>query len=438
MTNKNKKIIFFCPGPEYLFYNTGIYCLWELSRSYSVVLLLDFPYRNLNTLKRLKEESIIEDFIEVFFNPKTRLKLFRMIQKQRNYYRISKLLFDKYQPSAIIQHNDVYPLNMYYFEEASSRNCVRIRLNASNSPDDPDNEVQRLHVMHINNLQYKFKIPYLLAFLFHAVTHLLVYLFGYYIVPFFIKGNIFKPSINPFPINKKWFNKEIYYYEHSLAYSDREKKGLIEYCGEPATAFRNPLYDVGEDVFPLIYGQIKEKNEILILLTASEIAYIAKTKAMPHEDVIQYFFIRWSRAIDILQVKYPYYKISIKLKPGQSEDIQSQYCILAKRLIEHNRNIYIIPSEENTQKLMLEAKVIVTSYSSVLWWANHLKLSKILISLDVFDIPEGNLFSNTPGIYYFNTLEALKDFDFSNIKPRKKNLIPSLTLTEFMRRHLDA
>ncbi|MCZ7562361.1 MAG: hypothetical protein M5U08_00005 [Burkholderiales bacterium] len=177
-------------------------------------------------------------------------------------------------------------------------------------------------------------------------------------------------------------------------------------------------------------------NTILILLTRSEMQYIAKAKDMPQEDVIQFFFDRWSEAIDILKNKFINYKIFLKLKPGQSRDIQFQYNELAKRLLEHNGHISIIPSEENTQKLILEAKIIVTSYSSVLWWANHLKTKKILISLDIFDIPEGDLFSNTEGICYFDSLEALAKYDFSKVSQKRKSILPELTLTAFMKKHV--
>ncbi|WP_169703160.1 hypothetical protein [Candidatus Kuenenia stuttgartiensis] len=433
---ETKKVIFFCPGPEYLFYNTGIYCLWELSRSYSVVLLLDFPYHDLNKLEKLKEKGIVQDYIYIFFNPTTHLKLFKMFKRHWHYYRVCRFIFAKYQPTAIIQHNDYDPLNIYWFKEASFRKCKRIRFNASHSPDDPNRDIQRMQLMHINSLQNKFKIPYWLAFLFHYFNHITSYYFGYYIVPFVITGRVFKPSIRSFPIKKKWYNKKINYYEHSIAYSEKEKKGLVVYCGEPATAIRNPLYDIQEDVFFCLYGPIEEMNTILILLTASEMQYIAKAKDMPQEDVIQFFFDRWSEAIDILKNKFINYKIFLKLKPGQSRDIQFQYNELAKRLLEHNGHISIIPSEENTQKLILEAKIIVTSYSSVLWWANHLKTKKILISLDIFDIPEGDLFSNTEGICYFDSLEALAKYDFSKVSQKRKSILPELTLTAFMKKHV--
>ncbi|MCZ7611849.1 MAG: hypothetical protein M5U17_17030 [Ignavibacterium sp.] len=132
--------------------------------------------------------------------------------------------------------------------------------------------------------------------------------------------------------------------------------------------------------------------------------------------------------------KFPFYKVCIKLKHSQTNDFMFQSVV--NRLTEHNGNISILPSNKNTQELMLRAKVILTSYSSVLWWANHLKTKKILISLDIFDIPEGDLFSNTEGICYFDSLEALAKYDFSKVSQKRKSILPELTLTAFMKKHV--
>ncbi len=434
MDDKQKKTVFFCPGPEYLFYNTGIYCLWELSRSYAVVLLVDFPYSDVGKLEKLKEKGILKDYIYIYCNPSINLKLFKMFQRHCHYYRSSKLAFNKYQPVAIIQHSGYYPLNLYWFQEASLLNCTRIRIDASNSSGDPNKDMQTMKTMQIGRLQYKFKIPYWLAFLFHYFNLITSYYFCYYIVPFVITGRVFKPNIRPFPIKKKWYRKKINYYEYSVAYSEKEKSDLIVYCGEPAISIRNPIYEVGGNVFSFIYGEINEKDEILILPTDGEVEYIKKVKKISDEEAIQYFFVRWSEAIDIMLKKFPFYKVCIKLKHSQTNDFVFQSVV--NRLTERNSNISILPSNKNTQELMLRAKVILTSYSSVLWWANHLKPGKILISLDIFDIPEGDLFSNTEGICYFDSLEALAKYDFSKVSQKRKSILPELTLTEFMKKHV--
>lgn len=428
--HKQKRTIFFCPGPEYLFYDTGINNLWELSRSYAVVLLLDFPYSDFNKLDQLKEKGVLLDYICIYFNPTINLKVFKMFQRHRNYYRQSRSVFNKYKPVAIIQHSDFYPLNLYWFREASLHNCARIKILGSHATDDPDNDIRVIEIMHIGKIQYKFNTPYWLAYLFFTLNRITAHYLGYYLVPFFITGHFFSPNIRPIPINKKWYRKKVNYFEHSLVYSEKVKRGMIAHCGEPATAIRNPLYDVGDEVFSFLYGKIEQEDEILILPTDGETEYIRKVKKISEEEVIQYFFVRWSEAIDIMIKKFPSYKVCIKLKLSQANDLMFQS--VARRLTEHNSDILILPSNENTQKLILRAKVIVSSTSAVLWWANHLKSRKILVSLDIFDTPDGTLFSKTNGICYFDSLRALSNFDFSQIPLQHGNIESGITLTQFM------
>lgn len=431
-----KKKIFYCPGPEYLFYNTGIYCLFELSRSYSIVLLLDFPFEDMKMLDQLRNKNIIADYVEIFFNPKININIYRTLQRHLNYSKKSKFIFNKYRPSAIIQHSGDYPHNIYSFEEARSYDCVRIRLNASKAAENPDNDMRILHSIHISNWQRKYNIPRIVATVIFYTIKTAYHHFVFTVLPLIIKGQTFKPNIRAFPIHEKYFTKKINYFDYSLCYSESEKKGLSECCGEPVKVINNPLHDMGDEIFSFIYGPLENKNEILILPTSGEIAHVLGGSKMNLDEVVQFFYFKWSTIIDVLKEKYPDYKISIKLKPGQSDDMRINENRMLNKILQQHSNVSVVPADTNTQKLMLEAEVIVTSYSSVLWWANHLKDKKTLISLNVFGIPEGRLFSNTPGILYFENLEKFSDHRLTEDSNEAEKSTSALSLTEFMRQHI--
>lgn len=425
-----KKTIFYCPGPEYLFYDTGINCLWELSLAYLVILLLDFPYSDINKLEQLKKKGILQDYIYAYYNPNTSLKVLRMIQRHQYYCQSSKYYFTKYKPAAILQHSDYNSLNLYWFREACTNNCIRIKIVGSHCTDEPEKDTGTIYKIHIGEKQKKYNIPYWLAYLLNNTINIMVYYSEFYIVPILLTMRFFKPNIRPFPIKNKWYSKKVRYFEYSLVFSEQVRNAFEIECGEPAKTITNPLYTVGENVHAFLFGKIEQKDEILILPTDSEAILFKQEQRISDNQIAEHFFTKWSKAINILQNKFPFYKISIKLKPSRFQD--SLMKLITKRLAENIAGISILPSDENTQRLILRAKVIVSTYSSVLWWANHLKSIKTLISLDLFDTPDGALFAKTKGIHYFNSIDALEKFDFSQTSLPCKIIEHGITLTQFM------
>ena len=103
---KNKKVVFLCPGQEYLFYTSGVFYLWELADSYHVVLLLDWPFENIELLEDLKRKKILLDFVQVYSPNQQGLKILDKYKKHLHYRKVSLSLVEEYKPVAIIQHSD--------------------------------------------------------------------------------------------------------------------------------------------------------------------------------------------------------------------------------------------------------------------------------------------------------------------------------------------
>ncbi|MCJ7424012.1 hypothetical protein MUP01_07060, partial [Candidatus Bathyarchaeota archaeon] len=184
--------------------------------------------------------------------------------------------------------------------------------------------------------------------------------------------------------------------------------------------------------FNFLYGPIREQNMVLILPTNGEADYIMKTQRVSKDIAVKRYFEKWVEAINIIADKFPSHKIGIKFKSYEDYELFKHSCY---RLGLDKKTVVISPGED-TNALILKSNVIVSTISTVLWWANFLQSRKCLISLDLFNQPSGNYYENVNGILYFKDTESLKAFDFSEVPPQSDKPTSGVTLTEFMQTHV--
>lgn len=431
ISENQKLVVFLCPGPEYLFFTSGIFYAWELASRYNVILLLDFPFRKVEILDGLKKEGVIKDYLSVDTSQGT-LSLITKYKKHRSYYKTSKFLFRKYQPVAIFLHSDIPPLNIYLFEEAFSKNIPRFIYKASAVLSDGNLEVDTLKMLQKVKLARKYKLPYWMAGCCYEIKLFIGYCLNYWLLPYLNKGHIFKPRLNPFRKEGRWLNCSKNYFDYSLTHTDKERKALLETTGEECNVIQFPMIQVGGKVFNFLYGSIKEQDMVLVLPTDGEADYIMKTQRVSKDIAVKRYYKKWVEAINIIADKLPSHKIGVKFKSNEDHELFKQYLA---RLGLGGRIIIISPAED-TNALILKSNVIVSTISTVLWWANFLQSRKCLISLDLFDNPSGNYYENVNGILHFNSTEALKNFNFSEIPPQHEKIESKVTLTQFMQTHV--
>lgn len=428
---KQKKVIFFCPGPEYLFYTSGIFYIWELALLYNVVLLLDFTFNKIEILERLKQKGVIYNYFPLDSYIGT-LSIIRKYKKQKFICQISRNLFEKYQPVAIIQHNDVAPINIYFFEEACSRKVRRIIYSASLVLSDCNQDFQTHILLQKTRLAKKWKLPLWLASCCYEIKHLIGYYINYNVLPFIIKGHIFKPRLNAVGINGRWYNNSNIFIDYSLTHSEKERKSLQEIINAPVTLIQFPMIRLGNEVFEFLYGAVVQENIVLVLPTSDEIDCFMKIQKLSRSTAVKHYFNKWIEAINIIADKFPSYKVGIKFKANEDCELFERYY----SLLTLNERIIIIPTEEDTTAFILLSRVVLSTNSTVLWWANFLHSERVLISLDLIEKLSGNYYEDVEGICYFNGIKLLEDYDFSRIKTQNRNPAPGITLTEFMQTHI--
>ena len=424
----NKPVVFFCPGPEYLFLTSGLYYTWELSHLYNIVLLLDFPFANFDLLDRMKTDEIILDYLPVYYPGPNAVPIYREYKRHVHYYTKSRILFEKYSPAAIFQHNDILPLNIYYFEEACRKKTTRIIYKASLILSDGNWDLEFMKLRHVLSLAKKWKLPFWLVRYYSEVKRLVGYHVNYKLFPFKNTGHIFRPRLNPIKRHGRWYNNSRNYFDYSLTHTGKERKALLDTYGESSTVVKFPVAQVGDQVFKYLYGSIAREDVILILPTDGEVAYISHRRNLPETVIYQELLRKWGEVIEIMGSKMPSYRIYVKFK-SQKDSAAFERYLSASELKEKVR---VIPPNTDVHKLILKASVVVSTTSSVLWWANFLRCKRVLISVDVFDLPGGNYYEDVEGVWYVNDFDALRRVDFWKRGGKERKSGVGVTLTEFM------
>ncbi len=392
-------------------------------------MVTDHNFSDLEPVKRLVSDGILHDFIHFTPYKSTFLGIRKAYLKHKYFKLLADTIFTSYSFTAVIQHTDLGPPNMYLFRKCRAENILRILYRPSTIPKDYYNDYVILKYLIINRLQNDLGLIHLVA---SAMFHLRQY-FGYYfnfwIAPFMLTGEIFKPRIDSTFRKKQFLNKSSGDFDFAIVYSEREKK-IADSNGEPSSVVRNPLYSFGDKANEYLFKGVAQKNKLLILPTSGEIELFVESNVFPSNDKVAYYASQWVEAIKIIQGKFPGFEVCIKYHPTCSGEALFDQAM--SFLTSANRDLNLIDRHESAEKLIVESRVIVGSSTSALWWASELQSVKTVISLDLWGISGGDRYSDLEGIHYFKSLAELGRHDLTDSRVYAKYPANVPTASDFI------
>lgn len=419
-TTGGKSNIILAPGPLHLFWTTGVYYLWELSKNYEVILIVGENYRQDFNFKNVIELAGITN---VFYLRDG------LIKKHIYYSNDFKHIVTTFKPICILHHDSVYisMMYLYYWGKKFIPSSRMISYLTGMVPTNLDVNNDLIVTFNIDQMANQYGIPKWLAMFIFRVKGELMLILDYYIMPILLVHEYFSPPLNVYSKRKLknyWNDK----FHHYLLYGGVEKKVLGE-CFGSEDGFRtinHPLTTCGTELNKIVYG-VKENDNILILPSYGNVNHFQSAEKISNEDVVNLLSTKWIEAINALKNKFPNYCLFLKLHPNQKQDVLWKDII--GTIKSEFPNINILLPDENAQKWILKSKVIVSEVSSVLWWSSMLQ-SKISISFDIFGIPFSDDMKYYTGVYYFNSLRDFYATDFtkrSDDKLEAKKATPTLS-----------
>ena len=399
MTDKKGNIIL-APGPLHLFWTGGVYYLWELSRCYRVILVVDDTYKKHKDFKKAVE---LAGVLDVLYMPSRGI-----IKKHRYYANEFKQAVKKYRPQFIFHHDPVYVsmMYLYYWGGKIVPPALRISyLNSMSVSENIDKDIKSVVDFGVASIANKYHLPNRFARFLFKITGSLLLLLDYYLLPALFIGKSFSPPMDPYTFArlKDYWNDQFDFY---LLYDSLNRKVMGKWFGseDGFREIQHPVRTVGEELNRVLYG-IKEENNVLILLSYGDLNRYQKENNKSNEDIVEMMSSKWVEAISEMKMKFPDHNFFWKLHPAQKTDLL--WNEITNRIQRRYPEITILPPEENAQKWILKSKVIVGEVSSVLWWSSFFA-NKITISLDIFGISFMDFFKYYNGVHYFNNLEDLR------------------------------
>lgn len=432
--DKSNPFVILTVGPRHLFWTTGVYYLWELSKNYRVVLIATDDYKNDDLfIKVARQTGVVEILhtpLSVLLTP-LNLGIFK---KHYLYAREFKKLVEKYLPALVLQYRHVYPDNLYlaHWTRKLNPSCPLITYQMALGSLSEDYDYKIGFISAVRDRSKKYRLPVWLTRVLLYIKIELDHLMEHYIVPFLFIGSFFSPSY------KKRTGKVITKnagcnFDLYLLHKEGERLLEEKRIGVPNKLFlvRHPLETIGEECNSFLF-QANEEKMISIFPTSGFTSVFVVEQERPEAEVIEHITNMWLDAINVFRDKFPGWRITWKLHPATQNDRIWQE--ITNRLRQQCPLLEVISPEQQALPLMVKSKIIVSDVSTVLWWASFLK-DKVAISLDVFGYPGAEDIKDCEGIFYFDSFDKLRKACDSNLFTNARKSGPTAyadTLTSFL------
>ena len=200
--------IILVPGPRHLFWTGGVYYLWELSKRYNIILLVDKEFADdLDFIRVIKLASVLK----VFYIPKVDI-----LNRHRFYSTKVKWIVSEYNPVLIFHHDPVYVsmMYLYYWGKKNASRCICISYLTGMNFVNWERDVETIVTFNVNLIVHKYNIPYSWAICWFTVRSRLSLFLHYYFLPLIFIGKFFSPPLNPadFTTLKRYWNDQFDYY----------------------------------------------------------------------------------------------------------------------------------------------------------------------------------------------------------------------------------
>lgn len=421
-----KPILLVQLGPINLFWVTAVYYLWELKDKYSFIIFANDDYK-----KSEKFSNILKHLDIKYIHYQKKEKGFKLASSLlREYEQILK----KFKPKKILIYNDNFFDNQCLLHLIKSMNSFSEVYQYQEARESMDIKNDRYLLATAESLvlqeRFKFlknfsKISIKLAIL----KQNLRYFYYFKIIPFFLLGKVFKPKFNIFTgkyyknLNSNLNNLIIKYF----VYLNIEHKILTKSGVPNCQIISHPLINCKNEVNNIIYGELDQKNQIVIMPSHGFIPGLI-AKGNSDDEVSKFISNKYIEFLNKFKKKFPDYSIIFKLHPASKKNVIWMNVI---NLISEKIKITKIEDDQvNAEKLIIESKIVISDVSTVLWWTIFFD-EKIAVSLDIFNFENGDEMLNyLPYVYYINDLNQIEKTNFIN--SRNLNINHSFSIKEYL------
>jgi hypothetical protein len=394
----------FIPGPQHLFWSTGVCYLSQLGGKYAITMVIDESY----TEEDIEKSRTLSPGISVVtINSKNSLR--RHIQLKRLFLQY----FRSNQPSLTLVHHDSTVESQYclhYLRKYSTDKNTVIYQSAKLSLDyQLDRQSALLHQVALiqqSRFVKHIRVPHAAIKTTISLRNIISSLINYKILPTVLVGKPFSPPQDNIrgKISRALYrqNKNLRYF----MYYENEKRTFEEWGARNVELVPHPVKEEAEKL-KLRFGIQHDYTTISIFPTYGANEQLMWETALSESDIIRKVAEGWSEAIRCVRKCYDREKIRVLLKLHKaSENDRMWRKIIAK--IREKETLEIVDASHPALTLILGSKAVLSDYSSVLWLASL--AGKPSICLDIFGYREAQFMRNyEPNISVVKNVRQIRE-----------------------------
>lgn len=353
---KNKNILLTL-GPDYLCKTTTIYFLdYLLENNCKVLIVLDPTFNKLDSNNNYEIKEYINNLYPNNFHYVCIKRKNNFISNEINRYKEIELIYENNQIDVVLLHAYTYKEPVPYVAYANKFKKITGLYQQGLIAKDI---VQHHKIYRNYNKTFK-----------NVIKSYLVNSF----LPFLFTGNQYYPRWNTY-YNEMDING--FSPDFSIVFSKQEKNFVEKQSlSKSSYCLDFPMIRNHEKINKILYGQTIESNSLLILPTVGVFEYILKDLKVSKDDIVKKYVQTINDIAQIEGVK----NVLIKFHPSEN---QLEIWTEILKLVSLN---YEIIENANAEKLILENRVILSEFSTVLWWSSFYETKKVY-SLDLFKLP---------------------------------------------------
>lgn len=399
MDKSNQKILFYT-GNHYVFRSGPIGYLYEIAKSYPVVLLteeLDAETKKVIGDKRLFPS--LENIISVNQTSGEKMNLWK---KNKRLYQLAKMLIEKYQPGVIMTSNDLDLFNLYLMRFARKINAINIVFQPANLPDS------KTYSRWVDLIKAysgpPSSSPFWLRILFTKIRKYLGHFIYYWILPLTVREF---PFVGRSSLILRTGTTGMRAAHYQVVFTKRDYKAYLQEGVSPKKLYLlpHPLSGATRSFFervffPISLGYKKRQKTAVLMLPEVEIGFRKANNSLISKDRKM---ANWVETITLISQVLKDWKIFIKPHP----DIKNVQATKLKAEAEAiSKNVEVVDSQEPADKYIWLADIIIglpVSASTALFTASLQCPEKPILSLNLYEEILGDYYKDFPGIDYITS-----------------------------------
>lgn len=426
----NKRVIFH-PGPIHLFWTTGIYYLYLLSKRYQVTLALE----NCSADDEKKIIEVCQNRLRDILRLETKYNFARHRYSRETAYS----LVESAKPDIIFTNDDQNVFSMYLLRAAKKRGAISICYQTGTMEGKRRHNWELLCGAAACNRADKYNLPYPIALFIEKSIQHSRHIWHYYCAPVLAGDRPFRGKSSSYLSKGRSGMRDG---DCFIVFSEREKNICVSdgLHADKIAVLPHPIEYVDRSVITELWlkntaetGQDKKKT-VLILLPNVEDDFCIKRETGRIIDRGE-IYESWKAIMSSSLRKYPAAAFWLKLHPGADLDGQFTQRLL-KDFIGH-RNVEIVPNDVDGMQYAVSADVIIGETSTLLYTVSRVFDDKEIISFDLLKRRLGDAYKGDRKIRYVTDIGEFSSLpSFRPVSPVPEDAVSEEDLFSLLERVL--